>query len=130
MKRALLFGLLCWIIIFVEVSVIGFTPNLATRGEFGFTLLPAGIAAHFVFLGILAWAISRMYFRKSTGPLSRSPTAAGATVIATGFLLDAIVTVPMFVKDYGYYYSKWTLWVGALVFIAFYVFAHKIKAKS
>jgi hypothetical protein len=40
MKKPVLFGILWWVLVFVEVSVIGFTPGLATMGEYGFTLEP------------------------------------------------------------------------------------------
>lgn len=120
MKKALLFGLLWWIIIFVEVSAIGFTPGLATQGEYGFTLLPAGIAAHFVIVAGLAWALARLYFRKVAADIPSAAKVA-AIIAIVGLVLDAVITVPFFVKDYAHYYSKWTLWVGLALFVGAFV---------
>lgn len=125
MKRALLFGILCWIFIFVEVSVIGFTPGLSILDEHGFTLQPLGITVHFLILIGLALFLSKQFYKKPVGGLS--PLLIGVIVIGTGFVLDALVTVPFFVKDYGHYYSKWTLWAGAALFVVVFAWIGKGK---
>lgn len=128
MKKALLFGLLWWVIVFVEVSIVGFTPGLATMGEFGFTLLPVGVAIHFAVVTLLAWFLARFYFRKGGANL-REGIRAAAVMSVVGLLLDAVITVPFFVKSYEHYYSKWTLWAGLLVFVAAFVGSTMALAK-
>lgn len=128
MKRALIFGLLCWAFIFVEVSVVGFTPGLATMGEHGFTLEPLGVAIHFVVLAGLAWLLAKQFYKRPVTGLS--VPVAGVIIIGTGFILDALVTVPFFVKDYGHYYSKWTLWAGAALFVVVFAWFGKANAHS
>lgn len=105
-------------LLFIEVSVIGFTPGLATMGEYGFTLLPVGAAIHFVLLAILAALLAKLYLRKASTPMPpREGLRAAAIMAVTGLALDAAVTVPFFVKSYSHYYAKWTLWAGVAVFV-------------
>ncbi len=119
MKRNLWYGVILWAIIFVEVSVIGFTPTLATQGENGFVLLPMGLVLHFLLLATMAFLLATQYFKKAT-PSPKAGVKAAAVMVGVGLVLDALITVPFFVKSYVLFYTKWSLWVGiALVLIIF-----------
>ena len=120
MLKPLLFGLLWWVIVFIEVSIVGFTPHLAVLGDYGFTLLPLGIAVHFTAIACLAWCLARRYVNKQAATLRQGAQAALIMSIV-GLVLDAVITVPFFVKSYEHYYSKWTLWVGLFVFTASFI---------
>lgn len=126
MKKLLLFGLLWWVLIFVEVSIIGFTPGFATMGDNGFTLLPMGIAIHFFLLAIFSAVLGKLYFSKKPFA-SQNALVAAATIVLIGLLLDALITVPFFVKSYSVYFSKWTLWTGVGVFIGVFYCIGKFK---
>ena len=124
MKKLILYGLLWWVLIFVEVSIVGFTPSFSTMGENGFTLLPKGIAIHFALLVIFSALLGKLYFRK-TAVASQNAIVAAAIIIFTGLLLDALITVPFFVKSYSVYFTKWTLWAGVGIFLIVFYFMGK-----
>lgn len=120
--KSLLYGVLMWVIIFVEVTIIGFTPQLATQGANGFILNIYGVVIHFVFLVILALLLSKFYFKGRQARVKESILAA-ILFLAVGTVLDIAVTVPFFVKDYGIFFWKWSLWVGyGIFFLAFFIF--------
>ncbi len=59
----------------------------------------------------------------------------GLIGLATGTVLDLIITVPLFVKSYAVYYSDWRLWVGfawsvALCVVAGWEFDATFSKKS
>lgn len=128
--KAAFFGILWWILIFVEVSAIGFTPGLATRGPSGLTLLPPGVALHFAALIGFTLLLAKFYFRGGDEAPSH-PLFTAAIIVLVGLGLDALITVPLFVKNYLLYFQKWTLWMGVIVFAAtFYAAAKMTQAKS
>jgi len=129
MKKMVLYGLLWWVLIFVEVSIIGFTPGLATVGENGFSLLPKGIAIHFILLVIISALLGKLYFRKTIVE-SQNAIVPAATIVFIGFLLDALITVPFFVKSYSVYFTKWTLWVGVGIFLIVFYCIGKFQKKT
>jgi hypothetical protein len=126
MKKAILYGLFGWMAIFVEVSVIGFTPGLAIQGQNGFTLLPPGIAIHFCLLVLLSAILAFFYFKNSKAGMVEG-AKVGSIVILTGFVLDSLITIPYFVKSYSLFFTKWTLWVGVLLVIGTFSFVAKWK---
>jgi hypothetical protein len=116
MKKASLFGLLWWFLVATEVSVVNFGLGLGTQTEHGFVFLPAGVAVHLLLLAVIGAGMALLYFRKQT-PSVREVATAALTIALVGLLLDAALTVPMFVKSYPAYFTKWTLWVGELIFL-------------
>jgi hypothetical protein len=120
-KKPLLFGLLWWVIVFVEVSLVAFTPGMAVVGPYGFTLSAPGVVVHFAALAGIGWGLARLYARRrgdagASMPITWDEAVRAALVMAAcGLALDAVITVPLFVKSYAHYYSKWTLWVGLVV---------------
>jgi hypothetical protein len=118
-KKTFLFGILFWIIIFAEVSIIGFTPGLATMKPNGFELNLYGQLIHFVVVLMIAFYFARAYF--SGKPISFADGLKfGITILIIGTILDMVITVPLFVKSYPAYYSDILLWIGyALSLIGF-----------
>lgn len=106
-KSILSYGTLLWILIFVEVSIIMFIPGLPELAQ---NLL------HLVILPFLAWFCLSRYFRTIKVSVITGFLAA-VYFLVIGNILDLIITIPLFVKDYGLFYSSWWLWVGYLELI-------------
>jgi hypothetical protein len=96
--RAILAGALLWVLIFFEVSILMFGFKL----QAGYTYY----TIHYVLLALLALIVSLIYFNKrkiATG--IGQGFALGIIMIITGIVLDALITVPLFVKDYQYFFD-------------------------
>ncbi len=123
-KKQLGYGVLMWLIIFVSMSIIGFTPALATMSDAGFELNAWGYTAHFIVLTVLVWVLTNMYFKSVKKGKFEDGIKAGAVIVLTGVLLDIIITIPLFVKDYALYFSDYLLWAGILyAILLFGIFA-------
>lgn len=109
--KPLLIGVLFWVLIATEVSIIGMRPELAAQTENGFVFNSTGIGVHFLLLAMITTVVAFFVFRKKS-VTAMSGVKLGLVVIAVGLLLDVAITVPMFVKDYSFYFGKWTIWAG------------------
>ena len=107
-KNATLWAVILWALIFIVWSIIIFVPVLKD------SLLWQWII-HYIVLIFLVWLCAANYFKKA-GPSAKSGICLGIYFVIIGAILDAIVTVPLFVKDWGFY-SQWQLWVGYAVVI-------------
>ena len=105
-KTATLWGVIGWALIFVEISILIFIPILAGQ-ELLQTIL------HLVILLFIVWLMAAMYFKK-THPSVKKGMIVGVYFLIIGTILDLVVTIPLFVKDYASFYSDWSLWVGYL----------------
>jgi hypothetical protein len=93
--RAVLLGALLWVLVFFEVSILMFGFGL-TSGTISYFLI------HYVFLGIFSIIVGLIYFRKAkSGALEG--LKAWAVMLVTGIILDAAITVPLFVKTYSFF---------------------------
>ncbi|HIH09884.1 MAG TPA: hypothetical protein HA254_04405 [Candidatus Diapherotrites archaeon] len=94
-KRAALMGVALWVAIFFEVSAL----------MFGFSLQgPTYYIVHYVLAGLLAAIAGVLYFQaQGAGKGIREGLIAGAVMLIAGIILDAIITVPLFVKDYAFF---------------------------
>jgi amino acid transporter len=99
--RATIIGILLWILIFAEFSVLMFSglDNLAQQ------------IIHFGFLAIFAVICSYIYFNKNEDSWKEG-FLLGAWMILIGTILDLLITIPFFVKSYPAYYLQWQLWMG------------------
>jgi len=100
--RAILMGALLWVFIFFEVSIL----------MFGFELEPGFLyyTLHYSLLTLFIILASLIYFRKhgiKTG-LGQG-FWLGIILILTGLVLDAIITVPVFVKTYDFFFDIYIL---------------------
>jgi len=94
-KRAIIAGVILWAAIFFEVSILMFGFGLTT-GNLYYSL-------HYILAGILAGAAGMFYFTGKVKPGISEGAKAGIVVLAAGIALDAIITVPLFVKDYAFF---------------------------
>ena len=120
-KRAAIVGAGLWVAIFFEVSALMFGFGLT--GSTYYT-------AHYIFLGLLAGFAAIYYFmdKKSESGLKEG-ARAGAVFAAAGIVLDAIITVPFFVKDYAFF-LKIPMLLGYLEVIAITAAVGFVKKKK
>jgi len=107
LTRAILTGILLWVLIFFEVSILMF--GLKLQGYLYYII-------HFILLILLVAIASILYFKKVKGSLTEG-LVLGVIYIIIGVILDAIITVPLFIKDYSFF-IQWNLLVGLLETIA------------
>src|SRR5689334_20565116 len=97
MKRLLLFSMVWWMVCAVEVGTVGAIPALALRVEHGFVLTAVGVVVHFALLVCISVALALVYLRRYSQERGSTVPLAVSTVL-TGLALDALVTVPLFVR--------------------------------
>ncbi|HAZ28906.1 MAG TPA: hypothetical protein DCY48_03995 [Candidatus Magasanikbacteria bacterium] len=106
LKRAIGFGILLWVFIFVVISILMFLPGLKdneTRIYFGWWLAEIPV----VFL------TAKWYFKQDP-PSIQKGIMLGIVAIIVGSLLDSLITVPLFVHSYAEFFGDWRLYVGLL----------------
>ena len=102
LTRAIISGIILWVLIFFEVSILMFGFKL-TAGQMYYTI-------HYVLLLILTFIVAYFYFHKRKGTLTEG-LLAGIVMMITGIILDAAITVPLFVKTYSFFADP-MLWIG------------------
>lgn len=103
-KRALLFGVLFWVFVFVIISIIMFIPTLSGRQ------LTQSIIFWVVNIPLVL-LLAKWYFKK-VSPTIKNGVTLGVITLLVATILDLIITVPLFVKSYSAFYSNWTLYIG------------------
>jgi cation transport ATPase len=100
--NATLLGILLWVLIFAEISIVMFsvTDNIAQK------------IIHFAALAIFVLICGYIYFVKANKEGWKEGFLLGGWMILVGTVLDIIITVPLFVKSYVVYYMQWNLWAG------------------
>jgi len=107
--KATILGILLWVLIFVEFSALMFIPGLNSTVQ---------VILHLIILPFLVWICCSMYFKKNKGGWKEG-FLFGACLLIIGEILDALITVPLFVKSYSVFYMQWNLWVGFVEMIIF-----------
>src|SRR3989344_2384779 len=104
LKRALLCGALLWVLIFFEVSIL----------MFGFKIVGGGLyyTIHYIMLIILASLSALIYFRGRVDRGLGQGLLVGLVMVLTGIVLDAIITVPLFTKNYAAFFKDIYLLIG------------------
>lgn len=104
--KTILFGVALWVLIFFEVSIL----------MFGFGLKSGALyyLVHYILSIILAGIVATIYFRKEKANFKKG-ILAGIVFAITGIILDSIITVPLFVKNYGLMFGNLMLWVGIII---------------
>lgn len=94
--RAIGCGVLLWILIFFEVSILVFGLKLPQTAVTYYS-------AHFVFLLLFTLLVSAGYFwdRTIKGGFKEG-VILGVLVLFTGIILDVAITIPLFIKDYRF----------------------------
>ena len=104
--KAILLGILLWILIFVEVSI--FKIGLGFIGV-------AGTIIHYVFLIVFTVLTASLYY-KWAKKTAMNGFLLGVLFILVGTILDLAITAPLF-TGYSAFYSQWNLWVGFAIVI-------------
>lgn len=113
-KKTVLFGILMWLIVFVEVSIIGFSGSLATMGANGFEFTQTGSLVHLAAVILISVILAKLYYKKANVSFSDALMVA-IGILVTGIILDAVITVPFFVKDYQMFFGDVNLWIGLIL---------------
>ena len=99
-KQAITAGAMLWGIIFIEWSIIVFAPvlkDLSANGQF---------LVHFLVLIPIVIFGAQYYYRKAD---KTNGFVVGLAMLATGIVLDAIITVPLFVGQDGTTHAQFFL---------------------
>ncbi len=104
LSRAIGFGVLLWVFIFVIISIVMFTPGLQDRDLYQFLIL-------WIVMIPLVLFLAKWYFRVDP-PHWKKGLALGVVGVLTGTVLDVGITVPLFVKSYAVFYSNIFMYIG------------------
>lgn len=94
LKRGILTGTLSWVLIFFEVSILMF--------GFGLTTGPLYYTLHYILSAIIVAISALIYFKNEEASLLKG-LSLGVLFVIVGVILDSIITVPLFVKDYNFF---------------------------
>lgn len=119
--KTILFGAILWVLIFFEVSTLMFGFGLES-GLFYYII-------HYILAIILAGIVALIYFKKEKADFGKG-ILVGIVFAITGIILDLIITVPLFVKDYGLMFGDLGLWVGVILGILTVGVVGAIKNKT
>jgi len=107
-KKAVLFGLILWMLIFVEVSIEMFAIASESTQQI----------VHVIVLPILVVICSILYFKKEKKSAAEG-LLLGVIFLAVGTVLDLIITIPLFVKSFSTFYGNFELWFGFVEVLVF-----------
>lgn len=102
-KTATMWAIISWVLIFVAISVIMFTPALIGNSV-------AQNALELLILPVIAYFSAYMAL-KDEKPRASDGFALGIYFVIIGTVLDLLITVPLFTKSYDFFMS-WMLWAG------------------
>lgn len=104
--KTILFGAILWVLIFFEVSILMFGFGLKGGASY-YTI-------HYILSILLAGIVAAIYFNKEKAGFKKG-ILAGIIFAITGIILDSIITVPLFVKDYALMFANPMIWIGILI---------------
>ncbi|MBU0457790.1 MAG: hypothetical protein ABH824_07745 [Nanoarchaeota archaeon] len=110
-KSATGWGILLWLLIFVEMSILMFIPRLKD-------MLITQKILHFLILPLLVIFCVSKYFKKVKAN-TKEGFLIGVYFLIVGTILDLAITIPLFVKSFSSFYLEWSLWTGFLELIIF-----------
>ncbi len=115
-KRALGFGALMWIFIFVLWSIIIFIPALQDKETTQFVV-------YWVLLIPVVLLTAKWYF-KADPPTLKKGILLGIIALVVGSILDAIITVPLFIEgNYGEFFLNKLMYIGYAWFLILTAYA-------
>jgi len=103
-KRALVYGVILWILIFVEFSIVMFLPWFKDHTK-------AQYVANWVLLIPIVLLCTKWFF-KAEVPTTKKGLLLGIIGLVVGTILDMLITIPFFVKSYSLYYGNWMMYIG------------------
>lgn len=113
-KRAIIFGMILWILIFVVYSILMFLPWFKDDS----LRINLGLWVSQIFIVPL---LCKWYF-KLDPPTMKKGFLLGIMGLLVGTILDLVITIPISTKSYLLYYSSWMLWVGYVWVLVLCVF--------
>ena len=103
--KPILYGAILWVLIFFEVSILMFGFGL--KGILYYII-------HYILAVILVEITTLLYFKKGKANFKKG-IIVGVIFSITGIVLDSVITVPLFVKDYSLMFGDIGLWIGMLL---------------
>lgn len=103
-KNATLWAMLAWIFIFIEVSILMFTPFIASKLWLYYLL-------YYLISILLVGYCAYSYFKIEKKSSFKSGLIVGLWFVLIGSILDLVITIPFFVKSFSFY-SQSSLWIG------------------
>jgi hypothetical protein len=99
LKRAIWTGALSWVLVFFEVSILMF--------GFGVENTDTNIV-HYILFAIAIAIPAIIYFQKAKASV-KSALYLFAVYFIVSLILDAVITIPLFVKDYAFLLNPYHL---------------------
>jgi hypothetical protein len=127
--KAIGLGALLWVLIFFEVSILMFGFKLATTNPFYYVI-------HYLFLAISTIVLSLIYFsgKKKTKDGFFRGLLLGVIFIIFGLILDAIITVPLFILpqggSYHGFFNDYYMLFGYIIVIVFAGIVGAVKKRK
>ncbi len=118
--KSIWFGAILWVLIFFEVSILMFGFGLSGGAPYYIT--------HYILSILLAGIVALIYFRNEKTSFGNG-ILTGVIFAITGIILDAIITVPLFVKSYALMFGNFMTWIGILLGILTVGIVGAIKKK-
>ncbi len=114
-KRAIVFGLMLWLAIFIVLSLLMFIPvlkesNWAVNIVFWILLVP------------MVLLLSKWYFKQEP-PTVKKGLVLGIIALSVSIVLDILITVPFFVGSFAVFFGDWMLWAAMFEILLLTVFA-------
>jgi hypothetical protein len=119
LKRALTIGVVLWVVFFFEVSILMFGFGLAAGTTY--------YIIHYSLSAIFLTLASLIYF-KEKGSIKEG-LHLGLVFALVGIVLDAVITVPLFVKNYSNFFTIYML-MGYLEGVIVATIVGGLKAKK
>jgi hypothetical protein len=114
-KRAFGFGVILWVIIFVVVSILMFTPWVKDS-QLRFQVVGWVLEIPIVLL------MAKWYFKKDA-PTIKKGFLLGLVGIVVGNILDIFITIPLFIGSYAVVYGNWKMYIGYAILLILAIFA-------
>lgn len=115
LKRAVGFGVLMWIFVFVLWSIILFIPLFRDSKMLQFLV-------YWVLLIPVVLSTAKWYF-KSDPPTIKKGIVIGIVALVVGAILDAIITVPLFIGSYSEFFLNKLMYIGYLELVILTAYA-------
>ena len=103
-KRALGFGILLWVFVFVIISILIFMPFFKDSS------MRVNIAWWVIQIPLVL-LMAKWYFKQKQ-PSLKEGFYLGLIALVIGAILDAVITVPLFIKSYSGFFGNWEMYVG------------------
>ena len=110
-----------WVLIFFEVSILMFGFRLSA-GTTYYTI-------HYLLLAVIAYLAALFYFKGKVKRSAKEGFLAGIIMLVTSIILDAAITVPLFVKSYAFFLDKYLI-AGLAETLVIAIIAGAIKPKK